>query len=211
MREDGADERRPRLRASAAACAAVEHRDARELADPPGQHGVREQADARTPRTPAGNAAAAAASPGRSPSARRSARATTESRFSTIAATTHCQLTALNASATSPQSGPRHHEQRDRADQAGQRGQERPQLERGSRRPHAATFDTSGGQSLVDLRRAAGRCRPRSSARLASSRAARPSAARRGSSASSSRPRRRARAGRRAGRARRRLGVMTSR
>ncbi len=61
-----------------------------------------------------------------------SARATTESRFNTIAVITQCQVTSVNASTTSPQSGARQTSSAIAPTTKGSVARRRPQLERGS-------------------------------------------------------------------------------
>ena len=157
-----------------AAAAAAQHGDARELADAAGQHGVREQADARTPRRRAGSAGAAAAIDCLIAVSHASARATTESRLSPIAATTHCQRDGGERVVHDAPVGPAPADQR------------RPRRASSGNDEQAAASAHFTRPPRRRSPRAAARCRPTRSSPSACARAARPISTRRASSASTS-------------------------
>ena len=178
VREDGAEQARP---GAGLSHPPVQHRDARELADPPGQDRVREQADGESREDEHEPRVAAVRTPARSPSRHANERATTESRFSPTAAATHCPLDRREGIGDAAPVRPAPPEQQRPTPTA-------PSIRRRACDPARCVTDRHACRLRLARRspRAAGDVVPRVALDRELARAASPSAARRGSSSSRS-------------------------
>ena len=188
-----------------------EHRDARQLADPARQDGVREEADAERREDRAERAAGGGGIACSITRCQAAARATTDRRLSAIASDDPLPVDEPEGVGDEVPLGPAPDERaRSSPRTPGRSAPSRPQV--APRQPHAATALRERGERLVDLGEPLRRSRPTSSALAAIARAARPSCSRAAARPRAARrPRRRARPGRRGGTRRPASGSMTPR